>query len=559
MSLRLVVVLVVGVGCWSGSAAFAQPEPTTDFINRYFQQTWKAQQLTPAERCTDLEYLRRVTLDVIGRIPTADEVEAFVADNRPEKRALLVSRLILSPEYDDYWARVWASWLLPRTLLVNVRERLGPDFKDFGTFERTVSFPPLHRRQLTLWLNETIAQGTSCRDLVKRLLTATGATNDNGSVNFLLAQLGEPFPASRHSKDGAFDLTPATLRTARLFLGYRLDGSQFDDRPGKTDWEQKQFYQLNAFFRQVERGGTPPDLGLNPLASGLVLHLRDNARLNQNGVVFYEKPNGVLLPAEPTYLSGDKLLPGGQLTRREALAEFITNDPQFARAFVNRMWGQLFGRGLHERPAVDDFGAHHRLVHPELLDRVAKDFADNKFSCGKLLYWLTTSDVYQLRCTVNETNARPEAEVQFSRMPLRVLSPEQLVEALLTTAFPRAEHREPQRPPMLYHFARRFENLEWEEVPLRDRLAHLLTILNRRELAGHVVTTKSTTLRRALAQQDPSKAVDELFLGAVGRRPTADEQARIRKEVDQGKQNLSELWHDLLWALLNSGEFVLNH
>jgi hypothetical protein len=557
MSCRIGIVLVLAAVSWSQAAA--QPEPTTEFINQYFREAWKAQKLKPAERCSDPEFLRRVMLDVIGRIPTVEELETFAKDQAPDKRVLLVSRLILGEEYDAYWARVWASWLLPRTLTVTVSERMGPGFNDFALVPRAVQYPPVASKQLELWLEEQLSQGVSYRDLVKQLLTASGRTNENGSVNFLLAHLGEPFGAAQRSKDGGFDMVPATLRTTRLFLGYRLDGCQFDDQPRKTEWKQMQFYQLNAFLRQVERVGTPPDLGINFLPASLILELRDNSGYNTKGIVFYEKRSGVFLPAEPTYLSGDKLRPGGQLTRREALSKFITTDPQFARAFVNRMWGQFFGRGLHQRPEVDDFGGHHQLVHPDLLDRLAKDFADGKFSIGKLIYWIATSDVYQLRCAANETNAQPAQEAYFSRMPLKLLSPEQLVEALLTTAYPKAEEREVFRGRLLRFFDRRFENNEWEDVPARDRLAHLLALLNRKELTDHCVSDRSSSLRRALAQPDPLKAADALFLAVLGRRPAEAEQARIQKEVEQGKKKLSEVWQDLLWALLNSGEFVLNH
>jgi hypothetical protein len=557
MSCRTAVVLVLTA--ISSSQAAAQPEPTTAFINQYFREVWKAQELKPAERCSDLEFLRRVMLDVIGRIPTVEELEAFAKDGAPDKRALLVSRLILGEEYDGYWARVWVSWLLPRTLSVTVRERMGPGFKDFAMVPGTVPYPPVYRKQLHLWLEEQLSQGASYKDLVRQLLTASGRTNDNGSVNFLLAHLGEPFGTAQRSKDGAFDMAPATLRIARLFLGYRLDGCQFDDQPRKTEWKQRHFYQLNAFLRQAERIGTPPDLGLNFLATSPILELRDNTQYNAKGIIFFQKPNGVFLPTEPVYLSGDKLRADGRLTRREALSEFITSDPQFARAYVNRMWGQFFGRGLHERPEVDDFGDHHHLVHPELLDRLAKDFADGKFSSGKLIYWIATSDVYQLRCAANDTNVQPRKDAYFSRMPLKLLSPEQLVEALLTTAYPRSQERESHRENLLRLFARRFENNDWEKVPARDRLTYMLALLNRREMADHCIGAKSITLRKALAQPDAAKATDELFLAVLGRRPSAAEQARIQKEVEQGKKNMPEFWHDLLWVLLNSGEFVLNH
>lgn len=558
--IRSVVWLLVVWSWCSGGVSAA--EPTTEFINRHFADDWEAHKLKPSATCSDLEFLRRATLDVIGRIPTPAEIEAFEKDNDREK---LIDRLLASDEYAAYWARLWASWLLPRTLPSSTSQRLlpGPDRVRVEIF---VHYPTALRLQLETWLQGKLAANTPYQKIVEELLTATGKATENGAVNFLLANLGKELPAKDWWKTGAFDMVPATFRTIRLFAGYRLDngcalGYLTDNG---ADFKQKHFWGVNAFFRQVDRKGN-----LYPQYADLLdppaMELLEQPEFNEPGMIFYEKPNGMALPVQPTYLDGykiDRERDKGK-TRRQALARIVTSSSTFNPALVNRMWVRFFGRGFNAH--VDDLSDNTEplWVNRAVLDRLAKDFETGGFDLKKLIRWMCTSTVYQRKCTGNATNAQPLMDVHFSRMPLKLLLPEQLVESLLTAAGTPAAERAPLRKQYLEMFARRFEGNEWEDVPAREKMPYLLAILNQKEFAEKYYARSCPTLARVSAERDLGKASAALYLTVLGRRPTAEEVARLQQELaSEGKSSTKDpagVWQDLYWALINSSEFILNH
>src|SRR5262249_13600191 len=154
---------------------------------------------------------------------------------------------------------------------------------------------------------------------------------------------------------------------------------------------------------------------------------------NQKGIVFYEKRNGVFLPSEPIFLDGRRIPAGGQLSRREELARFMVSHKNFNPAAVNRLWGHLFGRGMNVKAAYDDFGEHNEVVHRKLLTRLGEQLAGSgAHDPPKLIKWICSSDAYTLKSIANATNIAPEAEPYFARMTLKMMSPEQLLESLIT-------------------------------------------------------------------------------------------------------------------------------
>src|SRR5262249_54225234 len=152
----------------------------------------------------------------------------------------------------------------------------------------------------------------------------------------------------------------------------------------------------------------------------------------------------------------------------------------FTKAYVNRMWGHFFGRGLHERPAVDDFGSHNKLVHPELLERLAKDFAGSGQDSKKLIRWICASDAYQLKSTSNATNAKEDTEIYLSRMPLKILTPEQLVESVWLTLTSQAAGKETHRAfrqALSDHITRRVGDAEWDDLPAQERIIQNVVLI----------------------------------------------------------------------------------
>jgi len=512
----------------SSSAQQPKADATTEFINQYFANQWKMHKLTPAERTSDEQFLRRVSLDILGRIATADEVRAFAKDAAPDKRAQLVDKLLASPEFAANRSSIWTNWLLPR-----------------GTAT------PLQRQQLHLWLEETGGQ-LNYQQMVEQLIAATGKTNDNGAVNFVIGNLGQATPADKQTEDGYFDMAPLTARTLRLFLGYRLTADQLPDHPFHPDFKPEQFWGVNAFFRQTQRYGAN-----NPL------ELKDNANVNTKGTVTFQDKEGKKQTTGAVFLDGRKLPADGKKARRQVLAEFVTSHPNFAKTYANRMWGHFFGRGLNERPAVDDFGTHNKVVHPELLDRLAKDLAAARYNPRPLIRAMCASDVYQLKSVTNATNAKDDQEVYFSRMPLKLLTPEQLTASTLTLLQAGKNADAPQFRRLAIttdaHVTRRVADSAWEDLPVQDRIIINVSLLNLRDVNDALLGSNDSPVARAVALKEPAKVVEEMYVTALNRRPIDKEAAQLKTLIDKEAKDLTNVWQDLFWALINSSEFILNH
>jgi hypothetical protein len=513
---------------------------------------------------TDQEFVRRAFLDLIGRIATPAEVRHFEL-NRDRPR--LVHRLLYETvridgkefdypeEFARNWANIWAVWLMTRTANA------------------------VHLEQMRVWLEEHFARHSSHKEMVEKLLTATGKTNDNGAVNYVLANLGDAVPQDKRDEDGHFDVVPVTSRTTRLFLGLQTQCVQCHDHPFNPDWKQHAFWGVNVFFRQVKRDGAPNMMRTAP-GDAAVLTLGDDAGVNKEGLIAYEKRSGVVLYTKPTFLDGRKMDfgPGAATaqSRREQLAKLITSSEQFPKAYVNRIWGQLFGRGLNEQPGVDDFGEHNKVVHPELLDFLAKEFAGdtssypynqyNAYDPKKLLYWLCTSEAYGLSSIANPTNEKPEAEALFSRMLLKALSPEQLFESLSVATGAEngasTQEKKRKREEWMRKLTVNFGDDEGNEITFNGTLLQALMMMNGRELGEAIRNKDKGTVAEAMrkGRNNPSRVIDELFLAALNRHPRSYELSKLmeagRKTRDTGS---FYFFSDVFWALLNSNEFILNH
>ncbi|MBL8794254.1 MAG: DUF1553 domain-containing protein, partial [Planctomycetia bacterium] len=444
------------------------------------------------------------------------------------KRAQWIDKYLASPEFAANRAGIWTNWLLPRGV---------------GS--------PLQRQQLNLWLEETGSK-LNYQQMVEQLIAATGKTNDVGSVNFLLGNLGMATPADKQAEEGYFDMVPATSRILRLFLGYRLSGDTLPDHPSHPDFKPEQFWGVNAFLRQTQRYGATT-----------VLELKDNPSVNSKGEVAFQDKDGKKQTTAAVFLDGRKLPADGKKTRRQVLAEYVTSHPNFTKAYANRMWGHFFGRGLNERPAVDDFGSHNKVVHPELLDRLAADLAAAKYNPRPIVRAMCNSDVYQLKSVTNATNAKDDQEVYFSRMPLKLLTPEQVTASALTLLQPGKKADVAPLPKLAGaaegHITRRLTGGAWEDLPVQDRIIINVSLLNLRDLNDAILTSADGPVARAVALKEPGKVVEEMYLIGLNRRPTEKETAQLKTLIDKETKDLTNVWQDLFWALINSSEFILNH
>jgi len=544
------------------------------YINAALKSRWKEAGVRPSPVATESEWCRRVYLDLIGRIPTIHELEAFLIDNGSKggarnKRAKLVDRLLgEGPHADDqysdqyvetfarYWTTLWTNLLIGRT----------------GGMEPN---SPVNREGLQQYLRRSFLANKPYNQFVYELISARGANRPlevaygnseyrnseyrnseyNGAVNFLLQHLQER-------------AAPATAKTAQIFLGLQLQCTQCHNHPF-NDWKQNRFWELNAFFRQAreerEREG-------NQLK---VVRLVDEDFAGEGGdpreaEVYFELRNGILQVAYPTFIDGTKIDPNGLVSvvdRRRELARLVSRSNELKAAIVNRLWAHFLGYGFTK--PVDDLGPHNPPSHPELLARLGEEFAGHGYDLKRLMRWIVLSDAYALSSKFGPKlgNAADDptmgAPPLFSHFYLRQMSAEQLYESLLVATGAdrtQAGYEEQQRlkDRWLEQFAIAFGTDENDEATTFDgTIAQTLVMMNG-ELTRKATRGETGSF---LSQLSPKaeRALNELYLAALARRPSRGEVQVANSLLTAQSGNTTTALEDIWWALLNSNEFILNH
>ncbi len=498
-----------------------------DYIDALIEEGWAKAKVKPARMATDEEFLRRVYLDLLGRIPNVQEAKAFLAVRESGKRQKLVEYLLEHPDYAKNFATQWTILLIGR----NAQERM------------------VDRGSLTSWLRKQFTANRPWSETVHELVSGTGSNKENGAVNFVLAHL-------------EFDAVPLTSRTTRLFLGQQIQCTQCHDHPS-NDWKQKDFWGVNAFFK-----GMRTEEVRKADATGLEAYdhteLRDEPT---DSYVRFERRNGLMGIAFPQFLDGRKISQGTDVVRRSELGKLIA-DPKngdMAKAFVNRMWAHFLGRGFVN--PVDDFGSHNPPSHPELLDKMAADFQNSGYDVKALCRWITASRAYQLSAVRTKDNAKDEG--LFNVMQLKPMTPEQLFDSLITaTTSHRAGTRESdlkKRDAWMRQFLFAFANDEAEETTnFQGTIPQALMMMNG-ELMNDALSCKPgsflhdvVTVASRQSRSPQNVMLDSVYLGALSRYPTTKERNQGRQYLESFPDHLQVL-QDLFWSLLNSNEFILNH
>jgi hypothetical protein len=522
-------------------------------IDEGIKAAWAENKITPAPRCDDYEFIRRATLDVIGRIATPAEIKAFLEDPAKERRAKLIDRLLASEEYNKNWANIWANWLLTRS----------------GAFGRGQ-----YHEEMQVWLEDQFSLNKPFHEVVKALITAEGKNTENGAVNFILAHVGLPNPRGEERENGQFDMVPITSRISRLFLGVQTQCCQCHDHPFDAKLKQNHFWGINAFLHQVKREGTPPVPGNgNRMMGFTALTLKDDATVNSDAQVFYETRNAKLLPAKAQFLDGSKITAedhGGKRvpiqgkSRREELARLVVENPNFGKAQVNRMWAHFFGKGFVN--PVDDFNDQNPPSHPELLEELGKRYKHYGFNQKMLIRWICNSEAYGLSGVANKTNEKPESEQLFSRMLLKSISPEALFESLMVATGPKLnkDEKRKKREDWLGNLISNFGDDEGNEVSFNGTVVQALLMMNGGDLNTAIAPGKEegNVAKVYKEHRGNGKAVvRELYLLTLNRPPSTKEMERISEAMKMKVRDKDVLapYQDLLWALLNSNEFMLNH
>lgn len=549
----LVTVSRVLVPRKEGTAAPALP-PSASYIDRLVWNRLARLRIQPSATASDSQFLRRAYLDLIGTLPTSVEARAFLAECEAERklnrgdteaqrrekkgegsvlhpssfspqpsstaRAKLVDRLLSRPEYAEFWALKWSD-----LLRVN-KDALGS--KGAYTFYR--------------WIREALAENMPYDRFVREIVAASGSSAENGPVNLYRA-LSKP--------------DEAASSISQVFLGVRIECAQCHHHPFEK-WSQDDYYGMVGFFSQLKtKPDGPQSVVLTASGPGEVKHPR----------------TGRAVPAHP--LGGDPVAFASEGDRRKLLADWMASpaNPFVPRMLVNRVWAHFMGRGLVD--PVDDFRDSNPPSNPELLDALAKDFVSGGYDVKRLIRTIMTSQAYGLSSQSNPTNAADEQN--YSRAYPKRLQAEVLLDAIASATGTPADLNGLPRGTRAIQVWDSEWNTQWQSYflnvfgrPARTHpcdcersqepsIVQVLHLMNAPEIQRQISERRGRA--RALAESDrtPKQIIEELFLAAYARRPTAKEEATALQTFERAGPDRTRATEDVLWALINTMEFVFNH
>ena len=495
--------------------------------------------ITVSGPADDSTFMRRAYLDVIGRLPTSEEARLFLADTCTEKRENLVDALLDRPEYADHWAMKWIDLLRPNPYRVGIKAVINLD----------------------AWIRDQFRQNRPYDAFVNDILTASGSTFDVSPATF--------FRDRREPEE----ITPVV---SQLFLGIRLDCAKCHHHPFEV-WSQEDFYGLAAHFAKIGRKGTglsPPISGSEevvfPGKSGRVEHPR-------TGVTVEAKPLFQWANASPVNPSSTAPKPSSDRDLRESLAKWVTapENPYFGQVIANRVWADLMGRGIVE--PVDDIRATNPASNPELMIWLAKDFRSTGHNLKHLMRRIMTSYVYGLSSQPEPRNIGDTR--LFSRHYRTRLRAETLLDVVCdVTGVPesfngaapgtRAAALWTFRTPNV--FLDTFGRPDPNQDPPCERLGEgtvtqALHLMNAPNLQDKIQSDQGAVATLSKSDLTPEKIIEELYLTCFTRKPSSAEQAvalklfadpETRKAGTRPRRIAVE---DLLWALLNTAEFVFKN
>ncbi len=468
--------------------------------------------------CDDSEFVRRVHLDLVGVIPSADKVMAFLASKESNKRAKLIDELLNDPRFGVHHAEQWAVLMVPRE-----------------SNNRALSQKPLEK-----WMAEHFNKNTPINKLIHELITTTGEIDKNPAGTYFVAN-----PT----------VDKITDNVTRMFLGVQLQCAQCHNHPF-TDWKQTEYWAMATFFIKTKVNGTPQQAA----KKGVTLAVSENpkAKAAKKGGGLPESYKNV--PAK--FLQGDTPKLNATDPYRPVLADWMTSTENkfFARAMVNRFWYQMFGRGIVN--PVDDMHDDNAATHPELLSTLTEQFKLNGFDVKYLLRAICNSEVYQ-RSSVTVTDAASNDPELYAQREMRVMSPEQMYDSLTTIlgAAARADSKDkkavakkgPQTP--RDQFVNFFRVEDANPLEYQNGIPQALRVMNspftnRAEAIAADITKGAKT---------PAEAIEKIYLSGLARRPSAAELQRLTTYVNRPGATPRAAYGDILWVLLNSSEFTLNH
>lgn len=503
--------------------------PEANFVDTHVFAKLKQMSIAPSGLCEDYEFVRRAYLDCIGRMPAPEEAKAFLADKGAKKRDKLIDTLVETPEFADFWALKWADVLRSSRKTIQVKGSYG----------------------MQAWLRGHFLANTPMDEVVREVITSNGDTYANPPANYY-----------RIAKDP----TALAETTAQLFLGVRMQCAKCHNHPFER-WSQDDYYGMAAWFARVKTKPAP------------VVGAKPAAKTPGAEVVYVAREGEVTQPRtgkqmKPRYLGGFKGVGEADVKpsedRRELLAEWLTSpgNPFFARSVANRVWFHLMGKGIVD--PVDDFRDSNPSCNDELLDALAKDFARNKFDLKLLVKTIMKSRTYQLSAQPNDFNK--DDTKYFSHAVTKLLTAEQLLDAICDfTAVPEkfaglpAGTRAIQLPdgevnhPFLKAFGQPARELACEcERESDGNLAQALQLINGPTVNEKVRSASNRLAKLMGAKMKDGEILSELYFAALGRAPFDDEKQIALEHVGK-REDKRKAWEDVVWALINTREFLFRH
>ncbi|MCA9114999.1 MAG: DUF1553 domain-containing protein [Planctomycetaceae bacterium] len=497
--------------------------PVRNFIDEHVDRRLKKLNISPSELCSDAEFLRRVSLDLTGTLPTEEEARRFLAGSVTEageatsaaRRARLVNELLERPEFADLQALRWAD------LLRVDRQKLG--HKGAWEFYR--------------WIHESFATSQPLDEFAAGVIAAEGLLHRNPPGN-LYKVITDPGDMA------------STL--SQVFLGIRIECARCHHHPFDR-WSQTDYYGMQAFFTQTGFKATPRGQMIAALKNTPTRHPRTKE-------VIFAHPLGTENPAASP--EGD---------RRRILADWLTSpeNPAFARNIANRTWAWLFGRGIIN--PVDDVRLTNPPSNPELLDALAASLIDSGYDLKQLIRTITASRTYQLSSAPNETNLHDEQN--WSRSLFRQVEAEVLLDAVCQVsgipekfeglpAGGRAIELWDSRVPhyFLRVFGRplRVSACECERIT-EPTVSQVLHVLNSPEIHAKLAHENGRLARLVEQQPDDGALVESLYLRFYSRFPESEERAAAVEYLTAHSSDRRRAVEDVAWSMMNTIEFLMNH
>lgn len=516
-------------------------------LDRLLTGNHRADQVTLSSRTTDEQFLRRLTLDLWGRLPTAEELRAFVNNPSTAKRAQAIDQMLASDDFCRHWASGWRA--VVSALIGEVRLRAT-------------------EKQFEDWLFEQIKSGQSWDQITRNIITAKGdllaprgpntpkpseGTNlqPNGATYFLLVHTGNEAVVER------------AAATSRVFLGIQLQCAQCHDHPSDI-WKQEQFHQLAAFFARTRDQQVRDPAAKQPVAVRLASLPRGEHQMTDT-----RDPNKKTLMHPRWFLTGESLPPNRtDEDRRRALAEFITRPSNywFAAAFVNRTWADLLGQGFYQ--PVDNLGPLQEATYPDVLLALAAHFRATNYDIRSLYRLILNTEAYQRQARLGEST---DVHLRFSaNYPSRLRAEDlwvSLMQALDVTE-PMGQGRgrnnsakapaNPARVSLEKLFLATFAfNPSTKPDEVEGTITQALLMMNNRVLQDRIRATGRNALAVLLQQHSSDdEALRAVYLRVLARKPTASEWEACIEHIRQSASR-AEAFEDILWCLLNSAEFAM--